>query len=478
MRSTKSHILDRARTKYAGIFACVFAFVLSVALCPGVAQAEVRNSDVVLGQTIEEQGFTAAQAPNIVAEYAYLVSSDGTIYFARNAYDQVHIASITKIMTALVALDYGGDPTQTEITVSQEAASIGESTAGLRAGDVLTLEAAIKALMIPSGNDAGQALAESLGPKILEELQKDKSIPEDEMPQNGYDAFVYAMNKKALALGMNDAHFSNPHGLGLRPVQRGYALQCPERFHHGSVLPWKTSFSGSVVATPKTTISVKRGESWVDLQLESTDLLIGVYEGACGIKTGFTEEAGECFAGACERDGETLYAIVLHSSTEAQRFTDCTTMWNWVYDNTIDVPLASSDEVITLQLNGQEVQAPVVANVSHKGWLDKTFKATIANPTETVEVFRYNGNVSQEVIFDDITNTVHAGDKVGTVNYYQNNEIIKTVDLIAAEDCAGPNFLEGIGIWWSRLTGGDQAKEAESEVVSSMPIIYGADATR
>ena len=131
MRSTKSHILDRARTKYAGIFACVFAFVLSVALCPGVAQAEVRNSDVVLGQTIEEQGFTAAQAPNIVAEYAYLVSSDGTIYFARNAYDQVHIASITKIMTALVALDYGGDPTQTEITVSQEAASIGESTAGL-----------------------------------------------------------------------------------------------------------------------------------------------------------------------------------------------------------------------------------------------------------------------------------------------------------------------------------------------------------
>ena len=56
MRSTKSHILDRTRTKYAGIFACVFAFVLSVVLCPGVAQAEVRNSDVVLGQTIEEQG--------------------------------------------------------------------------------------------------------------------------------------------------------------------------------------------------------------------------------------------------------------------------------------------------------------------------------------------------------------------------------------------------------------------------------------
>ena len=83
MRSTSSHNLDRTPTKYAGILACVFAFVLSVALFPCAAQAEVRNSDVVLGQTIEEQGFTAAQAPNIAAEYAYLVSSDGTIYFAR-----------------------------------------------------------------------------------------------------------------------------------------------------------------------------------------------------------------------------------------------------------------------------------------------------------------------------------------------------------------------------------------------------------
>ena len=68
------------------------------------------------------------------------------------------------------------------------------------------------------------------------------------------------------------------------------------------------------------------------------------------------------------------------------------------------------------------------------------------------------------------------GDKVGTVNFYQNNEIIKTMDLVAAEDCAGPNFFEGIGIWWSRLTGG--ASEAASEVVATMPIIYGADAAR
>ncbi len=213
MCSTKRIQQTKNHSKYAGIVACVFAFLLSLSLQPALAQAEVRNSDVVLGQTVEQQGFTASQAPNIACEYAYLVSSDGTIYYARNAYEQVHIASITKIMTAIVALEYGGDPAQTEITVSEAAASIGESSAQLQAGDVISLESAIKALMIPSGNDAGQALAESLGPKILEELKKDPSIPQEEMPQNGYDAFVYAMNKKALALGMNDARFSNPHGL-------------------------------------------------------------------------------------------------------------------------------------------------------------------------------------------------------------------------------------------------------------------------
>lgn len=439
----------------------------------------MRNSDVVLGQTVEEQGFTASQAPNIAAEYAYLVSSDGTIYFARNAYEQVHIASITKIMTAIVALEYGGDPAQTEITVSAQAASIGESSAMLKAGDVLSLESAIKALMIPSGNDAGQAIAESLGPGILEQLQRDNSIPAEEMPQNGYDAFVYAMNKKAVELGMNDARFSNPHGLDYD--QFSGDMHCSAQ--NVSIMAraaMQNELFRSVVATPKTTIPVKRGEGWTDLALESTDVLLESYEGACGIKTGFTEMAGECFAGACERDGKTLYAIVLDSTTEAQRFADCKAMWDWVYNNTVDVPLANSTETISFSTKDGDIQAPVVARVSHKGWIDKTFRATIADPKQTVEVFRYNGNVSQEVLFDDITTTVHAGDKVGTVNYYQNNEVIQTVDLVAAEDCAGPNFLEGISIWWTRLTGGmsGQSGEAESEVVATMPIIYGADAGR
>lgn len=461
--------------KSAGVLACVFAFALSFALVPQPANAEVRNSDVVLGQTIESLGFTASQAPNIAAEYAYLVSSDGTIYYARNAYEQVHIASITKIMTALVALDYGGDPAQTEIYVSSDAASIGESSAMLRSGDSLSLESALKALMICSGNDAAQAIAESIGPRIQEALVKDPSVPKEDLPQNGYDAFVYAMNKKALNLGMSDARFSNPHGLDFD--QHSGDMHCSaQNVSIMSKAAMQNELFRSIVATAHTTIPVHRGDGWVDVELDSTDVLLGTYQGACGIKTGYTQMAGECFAGACERDGETLYAIVLDSTTEIQRFADCRAMWDWVYNNTIAVPLASSGETIVVKKNGQDIVAPVVAYVSNKGWIDKTFRATIADPEQTVEVFRYNGNVSQEVIFDDITTSVRAGDKVGTVNYYQNNEVIDTVDLVAAEDCAGPNFFEGIGIWWERLT--SSADCADSIVVGSMPIIFGPDATR
>lgn len=467
-RATKS-------ARYASILACVFAFVISAYLAPNLAQAEVRNSDMVLGLTVEAQGFTASQAPNVSAEYVYLIASDGTTYFARNPYEQVHIASITKIMTAIVALEYGGDPAQTEVEVSQTAAVIGESSAMLKAGDKLSLESALKAMMICSGNDAAQAIAESLGGRILEEYQHDPSISQDEMPQNGYDAFVLAMNKKALSLGMNDARFSNPHGLDYD--QHSDDMHCSaQNVSTMSRAAMENDLFRSIVATSKATIPVQRDGAWVDVDLESTDLLLGNYEGACGIKTGFTEMAGECFAGACERDGLMLYAIVLDSTTETQRFVDCQALWDWVYNNTIEVPLATSAEVVSCRLKSGQVEAPIVAHVSHKGWPDKTFRATLEDPEESIEVFRFEGNVSQEVIFDDVTTSVRVGDKVGTVNFYQNNEIIKTVDLVAAEDCAGPNFFEGIGIWWSRLTGG--ASEAASTVVGTMPIIYGADAIR
>lgn len=455
--------------------AALLSAALAASLFPGVAFADVRTSDVVAGLSVQDRGLAASSCPNIVAEHSIVVDEDGTVYFERDADTQVQIASVTKTMTAIVALRYG-DLQNTTITVSQNAASIGESSAMLRAGDTMDLESALKAMMICSGNDAATAIAESMGDSIKQTLNE-KGDPN--VPDGAFDAFVYAMNKTAKSLGMDDALFANPHGLDFDQYSadmhcsaRDVAKMCTEAM--------KNETFRSIVSTDATTIQVQRNGQPADVKLESTDILLGNYDGACGIKTGYTEKAGECFAGAVQRNGKMLYAIVLGSSSESQRFTDATTLDDWVYGNTIDYPLVHSSETTSYTTTtGSTATVPVVANVSHSGWMDKTFKATLADPTASVKVFSLDGNVSQEVQFDTVSGDVTPGQKVGTVTFYQHNQVIAQQDLVAAESCPAPNPIEGIGIWWNRLFAGfsGQQTQAESSVVNTTPLIYGSNAT-
>lgn len=461
------------------IVAAFCTLLLSVSLAtfvfPAYAYADVRQSDVISGLTVESRGLTSDSCPSIVAEYAYVIDDEGTVYFERDADTQTHIASITKVMTALVALTYG-DLDSTTITVSETAASIGESSAMLQAGDTMTLETALKALMIPSGNDAAQAIAESMGDSIAEQLEGDGDT---DVPDDAYDAFVYAMNKMASDLGMDNTLFANPHGLDTDEYDDEMYSTARDVATMVSAAMEYDSFR-DIVSTDSTTIQVTRDGSTADIDIESTDTLLGSYDGACGVKTGYTEKAGECFAGAVERDGCTIYAIVLNSNSETQRFTDAQTLDDWVFDNTIDYLLAHSSETTSYSVDGEETtEVPVVAYVSHSGWIDKTFKATFADPDASVEVFALDGNVSQEFEFDTVSGNVVAGQKVGTATFYQHNEVIATCDIIAAEDCAAPNFLEGISIWWQRLIKGFNGEQtvADSTILNETPLIYGANAT-
>lgn len=458
----------------ARVSACLLALCIALIALPQAGFADVRQSDTIAGTSVEQRGLAAADCPNIVAERAYVVSDDGTVYFERSANDQAHIASVTKVMTALTALTYG-DPQNTQITISQTAAAIGESTAGLQAGDTMNLETALKAMMLASGNDAAQGIAESMGDQVAQQL---RDSGDDQVPNGGYDAFIYAMNKKASDLGMNDSLFANPHGLDFDQ----YDADMHSSAHDVSVMcaeAMKNDLFRSIVSTDKTTIQVTRNGASADVALQSTDILLGAYDGACGIKTGYTEKAGECFAGAVERNGKTLYAIVLGSNSETQRFEDAKTLDDWVFKNTIDYPLVHSDEETTYDQNGQQTTVPVVAYAPHAGWVDKTFKATLSDPTQSVQVFALDGNVSQDVEYDNVTGDVTPGQKVGTVTFYQHNEVIATCDLVAAEACAAPSPLDAIGIWWDRLFRGfnNQQTVAEGTVVNTTPLIYGANAT-
>ena len=440
MIASSRHIARSARAPFgvralSALCACVLAVSLSFALMPATAFAGVAKTDVVAGETVESRGLAVSQCPSIDATYAYVVDGNGMVYFERNPDTQTHIASVTKIMTAIVALE--NSQLTDQVTVSAQAASIGESSASLKEGDVLSMEDAIKALLTSSGNDAAIAIADTVGAKLGGE-------------GGAQAAFVAAMNAKAANLGCANTLFANPHGLDFNQYA-GDMHSTARDVATMSAYAMKSQTFRNIVSKDKATITVTRGGVATPLELESTDELIGVYEGACGIKTGFTSLAGECFAGACNRDGLDLYAIVLNSSSEQQRFTDAKTLFDWVYANSVNYPYAHASETATMSWGSSTKEVPVVAEVAHGDWTDKTIKATFSEPDGSLDVFSLKGNVSCTMSFDNVSGNVHEGDKVGSAVFKQHNETIATVDLVACEDVAAPNPLEAAGIWVGRL---------------------------
>ena len=148
-----------------------------------------------------------------------MVDTNGTVYFERNADDAACIASVTKIMTGVVALDAvasGLTSLDSTITVSADAAAVGESSAGLQEGDTMTLKTALYALLVPSGNDAAIAIAESVGAA----LRSSGTASGD----SDVKAFVAQMNATAQKLNCTNTVYENPHGLDFDQYQRQLAF--------------------------------------------------------------------------------------------------------------------------------------------------------------------------------------------------------------------------------------------------------------
>lgn len=438
-------------------FLLAAALALSFPLAAAPAFADVRRADVVCGQTVDERGLSVAQCPSIDAAHAIVMDADGTVYFERDAQSAAQIASITKVMTAVVALEHAS--LSDTVTVSEAAASVGESTAALAEGDVMDMETALKALLVPSGNDAAVAIAETVG----------AALGGGDDPQA---AFVAAMNAKAAELGCTDTVYENPHGLdadgyegNLHSTAADVAKVCQYAMQNDTFR--------SIVAGGDTTVEVVRDGVQTPLALESTDELLEMYEYTIGIKTGVTLLAGPSFAGAASKDGKELYAIVLNSSSEGQRFLDTQELFEWAYEHIVSYPLANSPETASMETDGQASEVPLIAEVAHTGWIDRTVKATLADPDAAVEIFDLNGNVSQTLEFDELSGDVHAGDKVGTITFKQRNEVLTTMDLVACEDVAAPNLFEGIGIWWDRLFRGFSGDPgvASSRTVNETPLV-------
>lgn len=430
-----------------------FALALLLALplgAPARAFADVRGTDEILGASVEARGLPAVACPNVTATFALVMDDEGTVLFSRGALERSHIASITKIMTAIVALD-SGVPLDSTVTVSQEAASVGESSASLWAGDTLTLEAALAGLMIPSGNDAAIVLAEYVGKKI------------DPKTKDAEATFVKAMNERAKKLGCTGTVFENPHGLDfdewagdMHSTAHDVALMMREAMKNDTIR--------EVVASEDSWIEVTGADgSDHSHSMDTHNVLLG-QDGNIGGKTGTTDDAGYCFTSAYNRDGDEIYTVILNSTTTDQRFTDTATLANWYYGHKVTVAIANTQEKTA---NGN----PLMARISQTDWTDKTIDATLADPAAQATVFSLAGEVTEKVNYDDLSGTVHVGDKVGSVTLKQDGTKIAVMDLVADEEGTGPNPIEWLLVKLDRLGRriDNRPLTAESETVAKAP---------
>lgn len=440
-------LLSRLRA-VAATAICTLALALAT---PAPASATTSTADTVCGKTAAERNITDANLPDIEASSACVMGKDGTFYYGRGLDEQTKIASITKVMTAILTLE-NAKPTET-LTVSAEAAAIGESTAGLQAGDKLTVEQALRGLMIPSGNDAAWALAEFVGKKL------------DPKTKDAEQTFVAAMNKRAKELGCTGTLFENPHGLDFDE----WAGDMHSTAHDVAVM-FKTAMGNDTFRQ-----IVASTDSWIEVtgadgsdhshSMDTHNILLG-QDGNIGGKTGTTDDAGYCFTAAYSIDGDEVYTVVLGSPEDGQRFTDTATLANWYYGHKKTVAIANTDKKTA---NGN----PLMARVAESDWTDKSVDATLADPDAQVTVFALAGDIKENMKCDELSGSVAKGDKVGSITLKQDGKTIAQMDLVADEESSAPNPIEWLLVKFDRLARRIENKPltATSELVAKSPEI-------
>jgi D-alanyl-D-alanine carboxypeptidase (penicillin-binding protein 5/6) len=362
----------------------------------------------------------------MTAKSGILVAADGRELWARQPDAQRPMASITKIMTAVVALEHS-QPSDI-VVVPKASAQVGESTSFLRVGEQLPMQEMIVSLLVKSGNDAAIAIADHVA--------------------GSEPAFVEMMNRKAQDLGLKNTHFANSHGLD----QAGHYTTASDLAVLARYAMTKPEFRD--IVSMKT--AVVRDGSRVETMM-NTNLLIGNYTGANGIKTGYTTGAGHSVIVSAQRDGIELYAVVLGTDSEMQRFKDARELLDWGFAHYRHQTLATNGTVVA--------EAPVT------DYLDVVVPAKFSQDA-SASVLDFDGPITRTVTVTEVHAPVTQGQRVGVATFTQRGNVIESVPLVAVEKVRKPTIFERAWIGtvrvWRRLFGGQlQAEPVMSTAIPS-----------
>ena len=320
----------------------------------------------------------------------------GQILYAQNEHEARPPASVTKIMTVLLtmeAIDSGRIALDDMVTVSAYAAGMGGSQVFLAEGEQMSVDDLLKAVCVSSGNDAAVALAEHVAGVT--------------------ELFVEQMNNRARELGMNDTHFVNCTGLTAEGhVTSAYDIALMSRelmLHHPDIRNYTTIWMDTL----------RSGT----FGLSNTNKLIRFYDGATGLKTGFTQEAGYCISATAERDGMELIAVIMKAPDKDTRTKDAKALLNYGFS--------------TYALVSAVPQEPLTPVPVAMGTADAVQPiAETENASVLVERSKAGGLTQTVTLEPQVTAPVAAGQRLGELSVLDGDTVLVTVPLVAQEAVA------------------------------------------
>ena len=357
---------------------------------------------------INANTYSDVKPPKISAGAAVVIDTvSGRILYEKNAHSRRAMASTTKMMTAIVAIENGD--LDEKVKVSKRAASIRGSVINLQVDEELTLKEILYGMLIKSGNDAAIAVAEHIGGSV--------------------EGFAEMMNKKAGELGLKDTAFKNPHGLDENGhYSTAYELAKIARY------ALKNPVFSEIVGTQSTHITNR--------DLYTTNEMLSIYPGADGVKTGYTGKAGRCLVTSTTREDWRIISVVLNCSSRSTRAQSSKDILDFAFsnykiynlakegeiENSIDVYRGKSDKVSVTAM--KDIKIPLTLYEKEK--LTKTVKLKTA----------INAPVSKNV-------------EVGEINFSIDGKLIartglKTDDAIPAKKY-NDYFGEVLDIWFSLI---------------------------
>jgi D-alanyl-D-alanine carboxypeptidase (penicillin-binding protein 5/6) len=341
-------------------------------------------------------------APPLVRAEAYVVqnASTGEVLASLDAREQLPVASITKLMTALVTLERA--ELDELVTVSKRAAAIGESSIDLDVGERLTVADLLRAALIQSANDAANALAAHVG---------DGSIAR----------FVQLMNAKARVLGLTDTHFVNPDGLDAR----GHVSSARDVTKLARVA-MQQPFIRETVRIVETRVAGRRLVNWNDL--------LSTFPRLLGVKTGHTSRAGWSQVAAARGAGVTIYATLLGGPSRAQRNEDLAELLAWGLGRYRPV----------WAVDGERVYATARTAYGRP-------RIRLVAATPVLRVVRIDRTLLEQIVAPvEVALPVHKGQRLGEVRVLDRGKVIARSPLVAAESIERPDRLQRIRFYAGR----------------------------